>query len=167
MNNCSKIYYIYILVILPFILAAILSGCSKAEKLELPINGEYEFGDVVFVSGLSSSTRDYLIKEKIGTKYIIKSDSLEILNDEHNIKHYNISYKEKNTDEGIEDFSIIEIKDNPFNEYKDKHVYYIYDDHGEVIPYYIFYVDGVVFIGKYETRGGFLVSSLDKLLRIK
>ena len=160
-------------------LACFISGCSKAE---IPIIGEYEFEDVVYV-GISSLTYDALLEKKSGIRYIIESDSLKIIYNKRQIIENgrlkiidedserlfsNISYAKEKMDENFIEANyngrytrFIEL----FSKYEDRYRYSLYDEQGEKISYCIYLLDDEVFISGFAKVEN-LKLSIDKLTRI-
>lgn len=139
------------------LLLATLSGCSPAAA----IVGTYDFEDVVI--SLTSATRDYLAQQKAGTEYIIEDSAFTIVQGEYEEKYSNISYKKEVLDDKI-------IEDNYdflidiFDKSKDRYRYSLYDEQGEKIRYYIFQLDGDIYICKYD-RSDILVHWIDKVTK--
>lgn len=64
------------LIIIGLVLIVLLVSCNKSNKQGL--YGTYTFVEVSYLSGLSSSTVDYIEKEMAGAKYIIEANSFKI-----------------------------------------------------------------------------------------
>jgi hypothetical protein len=135
------------------------------------ITGEYEFGEVATVSLLSSMMGDALEKQYIGTRYIIDRDSFSILGENICFQRENVTYKIEVVDNRyIKDYfngsCEIELA-KIIKQHKKRYRFIIYDENDEVIPYYVFLLDGKLLIGNYDTRSKMVLSSMNWVEKVK
>jgi len=141
-----------ILLALMLVLGNSLLGCSKDS--DIAISGKYEFDEVMYLSPLSSSSKDYINKKNQGTVYTINKDSFEIVSSENDYEISNLIYKRKKMDDDL----VQSFNDSVWvsgwgtvsiSEYKEKYQYSIYNEENEKINLYLYSMDGELWIASY------------------
>ncbi len=145
-----------ILILLVFSLIICQFGCSNNEKT---IYGTYTFDKIIYLSGLSSSTPDYLAEKKAGTKYIINEDSFEIIyprvadnNHKRKVNYKREKISKKQTESLVKLFNSYNFSTVSINKYKKKYKYTMYNEYlGETkkMAPYIYTMDDEVWVVNY------------------
>lgn len=157
--------YSLIAVFILIAVSSLLSGCSNT-KFE--IYGEYEFENIIYVGGISSSTIDALEKSSKEKKYFIENDSFRISEGDRDILFSNVKYEEEILDKKLigETYSEIdEMLMDFFNKYEMRFKYNIYNEQGKKINYCIYLMDDEIFISKFAKKEN-IIFSIDKVIKI-
>jgi hypothetical protein len=151
------------LLALIFLFPNSLLGCSN----DMKISGKYKFDEIIYLSYLSSSTKDYINKNMEGTVYTINKDSFEIVSSEN---HYEISkpiYKRKKMDDDlIQVFNDSILGTLSISEYKEKYQYSIYNKQNKKMNFYLYSMDDELWIASYTdntTNNAEIIMSIYKL----
>lgn len=157
---------ISIVIVLIILITTILLSFNKGD---IDIIGEYEFREVAMVGLLSSMMGDALEKQYIGTRYIIDRDSFSILGENICFQRENVTYKiEVVDDRYIKNYWTIEAPlVKIIKQYKKRYRFIVYDENDEVIPYYVFLLDGKLLIGNYDTRSKMTLSSMNWVEKVE
>lgn len=155
----------YVKVLIPIlILAFTFLGCSSKNELY----GEYEFDELVFLSPLSSASADYLTELMEGTQYKFEKDSFQIITSDHTYEVKDPIYTRIKMDEELvkafEDstFSMMSI-----DEYKDKYQYFISSEGNDKVNYYLYSMDGELWIASYVDNTASGLSILMNIVKLK
>ncbi|WBW95197.1 hypothetical protein [Oceanirhabdus sp. W0125-5] len=141
-----------ILLSLLFFFVSSLIGCSKDN--DLAISGKYEFDSIVYLSPLSSSSKDYLNKKMKGTVYTINKDSFKAVSSENHYEISKLTYKRNKMDDELVQAFNDSVWDSSWgnisiSEYKERYKYSIYNEQNEKINFYLYSMDEELWIASY------------------
>lgn len=113
--------------------------------------GTYEFDRLIYLSPLSSSTFDYAEGQMKGTKFTIGDELFEINRPgDEDFSLTKPGYgKEMMTEEMVRAFEKSTFNTVSISEYKEKYRYTIYSEDGRKTNYYLFVMDGQLWLSSY------------------
>lgn len=148
-----------ILLALMFLFTNYFLGCSSDNNIT--ISGKYGFDKIIYLSSLSSSTKDYMEKGMEGTAYKISKESFEIVNSESHYKISKPTYKrEKMDDDLVQAFNDSVFGTVSISEYKEKYQYSIYNNQNDKTNFYLYSMNDELWIASYVDKTAYYIFKL-------
>lgn len=135
----------------------ILLGCNSTDNNN-SIFGTYVFDSPVYISSLSSSSKDIVIKTNKEASYTIEKKNFEVNLADSKFIVSNPQYKKvAMNDDQVKDFNIAVFNAVNISDYKNRCQYIIYDENNQKVEYYLYTMDNELWLALY-----FHTSATDK-----
>ena len=136
-----------VFLVLIILSLTVFTGCKNSDQSK--IWGDYVFDKTIYLSALSSYNPEYSENQMDSMKYTIKDDVFEISSSDSDYKVSQPVYRKEKIDGNF--IQVLgENKTISISDYTDKFRYSIYDADNKKINYYLYLMDGELWISSYS-----------------